>query len=133
MTNAFLDTNVLLYLLSGDQAKADTAEGLLARGGTISVQVLNEFAHVARRKFRAHWVAVHESLTAIKANLAVQPVTVEAHELGLRFSDRYVVSIFDGQLLAAAVLASCDLFYSEDMQDGLIIDGLTIWNPFAER
>ena len=49
-TDAFLDTNVLLYLLSGEAAKADRAEGLLAGGGTVSVQVLNEFAAVARRK-----------------------------------------------------------------------------------
>jgi predicted nucleic acid-binding protein len=133
VTNAFLDTNVLLYLLSGDQTKADTAEALLARGGTISVQVLNEFAQVARRKFHAHWVAVHESLTAIRLNLAVQPVTIATHELGLQFSERYLLSVFDGQLLAAAILAGCDLFCSEDMQDGQVIEGLTIWNPFAER
>jgi predicted nucleic acid-binding protein len=133
VTSAFLDTNVLLYLLSGDQAKANTAETLLARGGTISVQVLNEFAHVARRKFRAHWVAVHDSLTAIRANLATQPITVETHELGLRLSERYILSVFDGQLLAAAVLANCDLFYSEDMQDGQVIEGLTIRNPFLQR
>jgi predicted nucleic acid-binding protein len=133
VTSAFLDTNVLLYLLSADQAKADTAETLLARGGTISVQVLNEFAHVARRKFHAHWVAVHDSLTAITANLATQPVTVETHELGLRLSERHMLSVFDGQLLAAAILATCDVFYSEDMQDGQVIEGLTIRNPFVQR
>lgn len=131
MTSAFLDTNVLLYLLSGDAAKADTAEALLAKGGTISVQVLNEFAHVARRKFRAHWTTVVDSLAALKANLEVQPVTVETHNLGLQIAERYVLSVFDGQLLAAATLASCDQFYSEDMQHGQVIDGLTITNPFA--
>jgi len=133
VTSGFFDTNVLLYLLSGDQAKADAAETLLAQGGTVSVQVLNEFAHVARRKFHAGWAAVHDSLAAISANLAVHPLTVETHALGLRFSERYLVSVFDGQLLAAAVLARCDLFYSEDMQDGQIIEGLTISNPFVQR
>jgi predicted nucleic acid-binding protein len=46
----FFDTNVLLYLLSKDTAKADRAEVLLASGGVVSVQVLNEFASVASRK-----------------------------------------------------------------------------------
>ena len=46
----FFDTNVLLYLLSADAAKADRAEELLAIGGTISVQVLNEFADVASQQ-----------------------------------------------------------------------------------
>ena len=48
--DVFFDTNVLLYLLSDDATKADRAESLLASGGTISVQVLNEFASVAAGK-----------------------------------------------------------------------------------
>ena len=54
MTGAksFFDTNVALYLLSADTAKTDRAEELLSTGGTISVQVLNEFAAVASRKLR---------------------------------------------------------------------------------
>jgi len=48
--DSFFDTIVLLYLLSKDQAKADRAEALLAAGGVVSVQVLNEFVSVASRK-----------------------------------------------------------------------------------
>lgn len=51
-TETFFDTNVLLYLLSGDAAKADRAETLVAAGGVINVQVLNESASVASRKHR---------------------------------------------------------------------------------
>ena len=57
----FFDTNVVLYLLSADTAKADRAEELLARGGTISVQVLNEFVAVASRKLRMSWIEMRES------------------------------------------------------------------------
>jgi predicted nucleic acid-binding protein len=131
VSSAFIDTNVLLYLMSGDTAKADTAEALLAGGGAISVQVLNEFAHVARRKFRAPWIAIRESLDAIRLNVDVRPVTIESHDLGLRLADRYVLSVFDGQLLASAILAGCDLFYSEDMQHGQVLEGLTLRNPFS--
>jgi predicted nucleic acid-binding protein len=41
MPGSFFDTNVLLYIASGDPAKADRAERIIADGGTISVQVLN--------------------------------------------------------------------------------------------
>ena len=50
MPGSFFDTKTLLYLLSPDIAKADRAASLVKTGGTISVQVLNEFASVARRK-----------------------------------------------------------------------------------
>ena len=75
----FFDTNVLLYLLSADTTKADRAEELLAIGGTISVQVLNEFVAVASRKLRMSWIEVREVLAQIRAVCAVEPVTVETH------------------------------------------------------
>lgn len=50
MSGNFIDTNVLIYLASGDPVKADRAEEIVGRGGAISVQVLNELANVARRK-----------------------------------------------------------------------------------
>ena len=57
-TAAFFDTNVLLHLLSADTAKADRAEELLANGGTISVQVLNELVTLARGQLRMEWDAI---------------------------------------------------------------------------
>jgi predicted nucleic acid-binding protein len=132
VTSAFLDTNVLLYLLSADVRKADRAEALMAGGGVISVQVLNEFAHVALRKFQAPWPAVHTSLDAVRAHLVVTPLTVEAHALGLEISERRRLSVFDGQLLACALISGCDVFYSEDLQHGQIIADLTIRNPFLD-
>lgn len=132
MSDGFFDTNVLLYLLSRRTAKAEMAEALLLGGGTVSVQVLNEFAFVARRKFKASWEAVHDSLDAIRASAAVEPISLETHELGLYLSERHVLSIFDGQLVAAALLAKCKVFYSEDLHHGLQIPGgPLIQNPFA--
>lgn len=59
---AFFDTNVLLYLVSADSRKADRAESLLAQGGHVSVQVLNEFASAARRKAAMPWEEIREVL-----------------------------------------------------------------------
>lgn len=128
----FFDTNVVLYLLSADTAKADRAEELLALGGTISVQVLNEFVAVASRKLRMSLIEIREVLTPIRAVCAVEPITVETHERALHIADRYGMSIYDALNVSAALLAGCETLHSEDMQDGQVIDRkLTIRNPFA--
>ena len=129
---AFFDTNVVLYLLSADPVRADRAEALLAGNGTISVQVLNEFASVALRKLRMSWPEIREVLTQLRAVCAVEPLTIETHERALRLSERYGLSLYDALIAAAALIAGCRTLYSEDMQDGQLIDGaLRIRNPFT--
>ena len=128
----FFDTNVLLYLLSADTAKADQAEELLAIGGTISVQVLNEFVAVASRKLRLSWAEIREILAQIRAVCAVKPISIETHEGALRLADRYGFSIYDALIVSAALLADCKTLHSEDMQNGQVIERkLTIRNPFS--
>ena len=130
-TNRFFDTNVLLYLLSGDDAKADRAEEVLASGGVISVQVLNEFASVAARKLQMSMAEIREVLTTIRAVCKVVPINEETHDKGLELSERYALSIYDAMIVAAALLSGCKMLLSEDMQDGQVIDGsLEIRNPF---
>lgn len=126
----FFDTNILLYLLSADQAKADRAEQLLASGGHVSVQVLNEFASVAVRKFAMTVAEIREVLATIRAVCVVKPVELETHELGLELAERYRYSIYDSMILAAALRARCSTLYSEDFQHEQKIDRLTIVDPF---
>jgi predicted nucleic acid-binding protein len=128
----FFDTNVLLYLLSGDAAKADRAEQLLAGRGVISVQVLNEFAAVAVGKFAMEIAEIRAVLAAIRAVCNVKPLDVDTYDLGLEIAERNRYSIYDSMLLAAAIRAECSIFYSEDLQHGQTIDGLTIVNPFKQ-
>jgi predicted nucleic acid-binding protein len=133
MPGSFFDTNVLLYLASGDTAKADRAEQIVGSGGTISVQVLTELANVARRKMRMTWTDTHIFLSTLRRLLAVQPVTVAIHETGLALSERYNLSIYDAIIAASALAADCDTLWSEDMQHGMAIDKrLKIVNPFRE-
>ena len=133
MSNAsvFFDTNVLLYLLSGDGEKADRAEGLIAEGGTISVQVLNEFAAVATRKLAMRLPEIREVLSAVRALCAVEPLSVATHERALDLAERFRLSFYDALIVAAAALAKCSILCSGDMQDGQVIDGVIIRNPFA--
>jgi predicted nucleic acid-binding protein len=128
----FFDTNVCLYLLSADTAKAERAEELIALGGTISVQVLNEFAAVASRKLRMPWSEVRDVLTQIRAVCAVEPITLETHDRAVQIAERYGLSIYDALIVSSALLAGCKTLNSEDMQDGQVIDRqLTIRNPFV--
>jgi predicted nucleic acid-binding protein len=131
MPGSFFDSNVLLYLASGDAAKADRAEAAIAGGGTISVQVLNEITNVARRKMRMPWADARIFLTALRGLLTVHPVTLETHETGLELAERYNFSIFDSMIAASALQAGCDILWSEDMQHAMTLDeGLRIVNPF---
>jgi predicted nucleic acid-binding protein len=127
----FFDTTILIYALSAGDVRASTAERLLASGGSLSVQVLNEFAAVAKRKLQMSWREIAEALDAARALCEPPlPLTVEVHDAALGIAERYGYHIYDSLILAAALDAGCNVVYSEDMQDGQQIDSLTIRNPF---
>jgi predicted nucleic acid-binding protein len=131
MPGSFFDTNVLLYVASGDPVKADRAEKLIAAGGTISVQVLNEIANVARRKMGLSWPETRAFLSMIRGLLPAQPLTIDIHETGLALAERYGLPTYDAMIAAAALHAECDTLWSEDMQDGIVLDRrLRIVDPF---
>jgi predicted nucleic acid-binding protein len=131
MPGSFFDTNILIYLASDDATKADRAEAIVREGGTISVQVLNEVANVARRKMQLSWRETHGFLSSLRELLTVRPITVDTHELGLALAERHQLGIYDALIAASALLAECDKLWSEDMQDGMAIDRrLRIVNPF---
>lgn len=127
----FLDTNVLLYVAGADPRKADRAEALIRDSGVISVQVLNELANVARRKMRLSWDETHALLATFRGLLDVRPTTLATHDKGMALAERYLLSIYDAMIVAAALEANCATLWSEDMQDGLLVDNrLRIRNPF---
>lgn len=127
----FFDTNILLYLLSADQDKADRAEAALTAGGSVSVQVLNEFASVASRKLGMPIPEIREALAAIRAVCRVEPMSEDTHDLGLKVAERYGLSVYDSMIVASALLAGCKSLLTEDMQDGQTFDGrLKVRNPF---
>jgi predicted nucleic acid-binding protein len=126
----FFDTNVLLYLISGNTAKADLAEASLAEGGHVSVQVLNEFTTVARRKAGLTWSAIDEVLGSVRQVCTVHPLSVETHDRGRAIAERYGLSFYDALIVAAALLADCRVLFSEDLQEGQRFEGgLTVQNP----
>ena len=127
----FHDTNVLLYVISADAAKAARSEALLGDGGQISVQVLNEFASVASRKKRMAWAEIGEFLAKVRTACRVEPLTPETHDRALALAQRHHLHIYDATIAAAALMAGCRTLYSEDFQHGQVFEGkLEVVNPF---
>jgi predicted nucleic acid-binding protein len=130
--SAFFDTNILVYAQQAD-GKADRARALFADGGKLSVQVLNEFVAVSRRKQRRSWAEIAEAiddvLTMVDPPLAL---THDVHTVAREFAEEHRISFYDALIVASAIEAGCNILYSEDMQHGRSIGGLAIVNPFLE-
>ena len=129
----FFDTNVLVYIVGQTDGRTTTAESLVANGGVVSVQVLNELASVSHRKLRMSWPEISEALEAIRVLCpAPIPLTTETHDAALRIANKYGFSFYDALIAAAALEAECTILYSEDLQDGQVIEKrLTVRNPFT--
>jgi predicted nucleic acid-binding protein len=130
MAKPFIDSNVVLYLFSSDTVKADRAESLLQSGGLISVQVLNEVASVCLRKLKMTWEDIDAVLETLKSTCEVLPVTLASHEKAVVLAQRYQLSLYDANIVANAILGGVKTLLSEDMQSGMLMDGVTVVNPF---
>jgi predicted nucleic acid-binding protein len=128
----FIDSNLLVYLISGDSLKAQSAERLVLGGPVISVQVLNEFTAVARRKHKKSFEEIAEVLNLAKtAARMILPITVDMHERAIEIASTTNIRIYDACIVAAAELAGCKVLYTEDMNNGQRIGDVTLRNPFA--
>jgi predicted nucleic acid-binding protein len=129
---AFLDTNIVVYA-SVDDWRTDRALAILADPFHISVQTLNEFTNVMRKKLKRDWVEIEEALADILLrSIAVHSILPPTQAYAVAIAKRHNLSIYDAQVIASALEADCDTLYSEDMQNGMVIEGqLTIRNPFV--
>lgn len=128
----FFDTNVLIYAIANDTERTPSALAWLSRGGTISVQVLNEFTNTARRKLNRPWDDVVAALDALRSvcNECVS-VTEQTHNGAVGLSRRYGFNFYDALIVASALEAQCTMLVTEDMHDGQLVDDrLTVYNPF---
>jgi predicted nucleic acid-binding protein len=128
--SAFFDSNILIYAYSTD-ARRQRALTTIADGGVISAQVLNEFTNVLRNKQRQNWTIVEAALQSVRFRFPdVVPLTADTHAAGVALARDNSLAFYDALIVASAVEAGCDILYSEDMQHGRSIGGLTIVNPF---
>jgi predicted nucleic acid-binding protein len=132
---AFFDTNILVYIVGQGDERTAKAEALVANGGVVSVQVLNELASVSHRKLGMSWEEIGGALAAIR-DLCPSPIplTLDTHGAGLRIAAKYGFHFYDALVAAAALEAQCTTLYSEDFQDGQLLEGrLTVRNPFVRE
>lgn len=128
----FLDTNILIYAFALQDRRSEKAEALLALGGIISVQVLNEFVNVSRRKLNRSWPQIDSALAIFRTLLDPPiPLTVELNSAAVVLARNHALGFYDSLIIAAARHANCALVYSEDMQDGQKIGATMIRDPFA--
>ncbi|GMO25631.1 MAG: PIN domain-containing protein [Termitinemataceae bacterium] len=133
----FFDTNILLYAKNDDgTAKHKTANDLIRKkiesgDPYISAQVINEFAVNAIRA--SHDVSeIEEYLQEISQTFNVVPLTSADSLAALRIMKRYQFSFWDSLIVAVALKTGCTTLYTEDLQNGQIIDNaLKVVNPFA--
>jgi len=131
---AFFDTNILVYAFSDGDPRQIVALDLLLVGGAVGVQTLNEFVNVVTGKLKTPWPDAMLRLEVIqKLCEPAIPMTLNVHNRGLRIAQARGYHIYDSLMLAAALEASCTVFYSEDMHDGQAIESLTIRNPFGRN
>jgi predicted nucleic acid-binding protein len=129
----FVDTSVLLYLLSAEGEKANRVETLLEEPSLVSVQVLNEFTAVAIRKLKLSIAEVRDVLGTVRQLCSAVPLTVEHHDKGLEIAEHYRFSLYDSIIVASALLAGCRTLYSEDLQHLQLLDNqLRVVNPFLK-
>jgi predicted nucleic acid-binding protein len=129
---AFFDTNVLVYTVTLDPRRRQ-ANRILRTGGIVSVQVLNEFANVARNKLRHEWRTITYALEQFRLSFeAVCPLTLDTHVAAVSLAEDNGLAFYDALIVASAIEAGCDTLYTEDMQHDRAIGGLTIRNPFIE-
>ena len=130
---AFFDTNVLLYAFANNEAKRERAQQTLAIGGTIGVQVVNEFASVLRNKQRLDWLRIEAALAVVENWFkSIPPLTLDTHHGAVALAREHGLAFYDALIVAAAREAGCDTLYSEDMQHGRRFGDLTVVNPFLQ-
>jgi len=127
----FFDTNILIYAFASNDLRSARAESLIAEGGLIGVQVLNEFTNVTRRKLRWQWVQIEASLAVIEELFGpVAPLTKAIHTRAVQLAREHELSVYDALIVAAAQDAGCALLFSGDLQHGQKFGTLTVENPF---
>ena len=130
----FFDTNILIYAFAAGDRRSVRAEALLAEGGVIGVQVLNEFTNIVRCKLSWDWNQVDAVLAVISELVGpARPLTAGIHAHAVNLARGSTLSFYDALVVAAAADAKCRVLLTEDLQHGRKFGDVTIENPFLEE
>jgi predicted nucleic acid-binding protein len=133
---AFVDTSVLIYAVSNapENAHKRRRAGELIEGDdlALSLQVLQEFYYQSTRPTRPDRITRDQALDLIEnwRRFPVQETTLALLDQGFEIERRHRFSFWDSMIVAAARAQGCDVLWTEDMDDGRIVEGMRIANPF---
>ncbi len=127
----FLDTNILVYAHS-DDPRGTVARELVGTAFQTSAQAIGEFVNIARKKLGRDWPWIEEAVFGMTDNALIHPLTLDTELAAMKLARVYGFHIYDALMVAVALAAGADELLSEDMDDGLVVNGrLTIRNPFV--
>ena len=130
LAERLFDTNILIYAFAAKEPRSARAETLLADGGVIGVQILNECTNVTRRKLGWHWKQIEAALVIAEELLGpALPLTTSIHAQAVLARDQDL-SFYDALIVAAVKDAGCRILSTEDLQPGRKFGTITIENPF---
>lgn len=131
LTNAFLDSNIILYLFDSDLEKREVAKRLIRRNAHVNAQVLIEVGNVCKKRLKWTKHEVGELWYHLMSDCEVSGISEEIIADAIYLTEKYDFQLFDAIIVSGALDAECSVLYSEDMQHNLLVeDRLTIINPF---
>ena len=132
MSRIALDSNILIYNHSLDhEDKRCIARDFFKENPVVSSQVISEYLNVMKRNFKIQKLELMRLCSLWLEKCSIQPVVLSTITLAHYLVDKYDFQMFDGIIIAAALEAKCDILYSEDTENGLIVENsLKIVNPF---
>ena len=135
MTRVALDSNILIYAdLDPDSEKGRRSADLIlrvARDGVIPIQVLGEYLRFIQRRVPEAFDEAIRQVAVYQAAFLTPPTTIEVVDAASGLARAHLMQLWDCVICAASAQAGARVLLTEDMQDGRIVDGLRLINPFA--
>lgn len=127
----FIDSNVFLYAFSDkDLNKQKKASEIIIQNVVISTQVINEVSNNMLKKLNFSNNDIKEFVKSCYARYDIVNFNMDIFTTASNLRDSYNLSYYDSLIVSSAIFSKSSILYSEDMQDNLKIDTLTIVNPF---
>ncbi|SDD74784.1 Predicted nucleic acid-binding protein, contains PIN domain [Dyadobacter soli] len=131
LTNAFLDSNIIIYLVDTHCEKSEIAGRLVGYGYRINAQVLVEIGNVCKKKLKWSKLEIWELWYQLMTDCVVTDITETTIADAIYLTEKYDFQLFDAIIVSGALEAGCSVLYSEDMHHQLVVEEqLTIINPF---
>ena len=130
-----VDTNILLYThFEEDTTKTNIALDILDLSPMISSQVISEYINVLKRQMKLSKREIIKICTVNFEACLFHSANFGTLQKAKELIDKYDFQIFDSLIVASALESDCNILYSEDMQNGLVVEKqLVIVNPFVVK